>query len=180
MHGVHNESCALLKFSPELRNKIYRLVLLSEPDVSIDGQHLRRPKPLFTVPPLLRSCRKIAQEASAMWYGGTIFYYERTAVLSAWLHMLGVKKCKLLRKIRCTQHCRHIDSAEWYLVQVRDRLKEECLIRKQIIRLRCRLLTKDGKIFKQYTRTPAITAANAAEHDRETLKKSQELRDSDT
>lgn len=57
--------CHLLDLPPELRNLIYRSVLVQNRDIDVRSQG-------FDVPPLLSTCKKIRKEARS------IFYYENT------------------------------------------------------------------------------------------------------
>lgn len=163
--GTQHRGGNLTALPSELRNQIYHLVLLSEPQVSIDGQQdPKKQLPLLETPGLLRTCRQIEREASSMWYGNTVFCYDSTSKLLRGLHTLGTAKCMMLRIIRCSQCCHNTDGAEWYLRQMRAMLEEEGLrlAGPRVFSMKCMMRKGNGKWVKEWTRWPAQAAARVA------------------
>ena len=68
-HDENARNSPLLSLPGEIRNKIYRLVLVSDPDwaITIKPAHMRRQRSL------LKTCYQIREEASQIYYGENIF-----------------------------------------------------------------------------------------------------------
>ncbi|KAK4549861.1 hypothetical protein LTR36_005162 [Oleoguttula mirabilis] len=61
--SVESERCALLSLPPELRNRIYRFVLVESDDI-----HVAATGPLPVEPGFLRTCSQVRNESSAIYY----------------------------------------------------------------------------------------------------------------
>lgn len=104
----------LLSLPPELRNRIYELVLIDEEFIPLRqdsedtkavtraGQRVRKPLVETTIeePPLLQSCRQIRNEAIQIYYARNTFVCESTTRLVHWLGKLGNHGQKMLRDVR--------------------------------------------------------------------------------
>ena len=85
------QACKLLNLPPELRNRIYELVV-GENVFSKIGRS-------YSVPPLLSTGRQIRSEASSVYYGGTKFgvFFPRSCF--AWLSNLAPESQAQIRKV---------------------------------------------------------------------------------
>ena len=106
-------SCPLLHLPLELRNKIYRYLVISHLDckshprlwrpLSVDRGTLRIGYfPRDTVIPLLLVCRKIHDEAAAVLYGENTFAFHVSGLADgpiAFLEWLSPKYVRLLRRV---------------------------------------------------------------------------------
>ncbi|KAK4540503.1 hypothetical protein LTR36_009141 [Oleoguttula mirabilis] len=79
-------TCHLLNLTAELRNAIYHLVLVAYN--------------LATQPSLLRTCRQIRNEATAIFYGGNVFQSNRRGPVIVWLGAIGAEKRRMVQQIR--------------------------------------------------------------------------------
>lgn len=61
----------LLSLPPELRNRIYRYVLVTRKKIRI-----KKVSQLPAEPPLLRTCRLVRQEARAIWHCENVFHFS--------------------------------------------------------------------------------------------------------
>ncbi|TKA66978.1 hypothetical protein B0A49_07152 [Cryomyces minteri] len=87
-----------LKLPRELRDLIYRLVLISRMEIMASpyGKELVQP-------PLMRLCRQVRNESLPIFYGGNIFRafcdYIPASKFASWLRMIGNDNCALLRSV---------------------------------------------------------------------------------
>ncbi|RMY19831.1 hypothetical protein D0867_04446, partial [Hortaea werneckii] len=92
------QGSGLFSLSPELRNNIYEEVLVDAKNIEIpkDGKLIR--------PPLLKTCRQIAEEASTIFYGLNTFKstHNRLEGLPLWFARLPMK---LRRSINVIDLC---------------------------------------------------------------------------
>ena len=104
----------LLDLPPEIRNVVYRHVLVLEDAIELAPLHWNRPQKhrlvmraikryrLDIIPRLglLRTCKKVYDEASSIFYGGNEFRFSNSQgwfVLSAFLQTIGERSQRLLR-----------------------------------------------------------------------------------
>lgn len=80
---------------PELRNRIYEEVLSSAPDPIV----VRWCDPKCSSPSLLRTCRKIRDEASGFYYGNNTFKFAHVDLPTRWVGALGRKHQSMIRAI---------------------------------------------------------------------------------
>ncbi|KAH9837400.1 hypothetical protein Tdes44962_MAKER08366 [Teratosphaeria destructans] len=100
--------CRFLALPPELRNTIYEYLLVYKYGITLS----RRIIGVHCMPPLLRTCRQIKTEASAIYYSQNDFTAiipspspGRDGAVWSWFEMLGAENCAL---IRCL-HLRWLD-----------------------------------------------------------------------
>lgn len=172
---LNQEKCPLFLLPPELRNRIYDFVLLSEPQLSIDGRHKALQLPPATPPGLLQTCKCIEREATAIFYGRITFWYQCTPAFLKWLHVIGERRRKLLLKIRCSQKFRDANAAHWYLRALHFTMAEQKLEPASEGQLRVAVklsgLCRDGKRLAMFTTSPERDAALFARLDRAMLRK---------
>lgn len=100
---------SLLDLPPEIRNQIYRLVLVQvvsfKPNVrrlfSIAEEHEKTLEPYDTetTVSLARTCRQIHDEAIAVYYGGNSFEFENTYDLYVFLYMISWERRRCIEAI---------------------------------------------------------------------------------
>ena len=92
------QPCHLLQLPPELRNCIYRLALATR----LRKGHIIATDPSFRshLPPLLRTCSQINQEASSIYCAEAQFVYLSTRAL---LHVLDTFRPELRRALKQLQ-----------------------------------------------------------------------------
>lgn len=104
------------KLPAELKNAIYRLVLVREDAIVVCERGRFGPRYTFAYkctdegndPPLLRVCREIRTEALAIFYGCNVFQFAGREPLALWLRRMGEPKRKMLRDVRGFQPARWI------------------------------------------------------------------------
>ena len=97
---------------PELRNRIYHLVLVNEDyiDVAISStvtrtilrskEAIRKSKAVINEPPLLRTCVLVASEATRLYYARNKFHCRSPKKLQSWLPNLDQKKQLMIMDLR--------------------------------------------------------------------------------
>lgn len=99
-------SCRLVALPAELRNRIYRLVLVLEDPILVTNIGFKTSEHDAQEPfgelPLLRTCRHVHHEALAVFYGGNIFEPSRlwSDCWEPWLKALSPEKRLMLRQLR--------------------------------------------------------------------------------
>ncbi|KAK4544354.1 hypothetical protein LTR36_004245 [Oleoguttula mirabilis] len=88
----------LLTLPPELRNQIYRYVLVRDHLISLPCSVARRPAAIE--PPLLAVNRHIRTEAESIFYGENTFEASDTAEAERWLSGLDDDRLKAVASIR--------------------------------------------------------------------------------
>lgn len=106
----------LLKLPPELRNRIYDAILLSNNPIIV---RIERPGPKWQPPPLLQTCHQDRAEAIGIYFAGNTFrcYFlrdsgrrhtnpdgrdvvqHRTSDFAQWLTAIGKESSSLLRTV---------------------------------------------------------------------------------
>ncbi|KAK5121497.1 hypothetical protein LTR85_005330 [Meristemomyces frigidus] len=95
-------ACPFLELPPELRTRIYELVL-----VSPDERLIMKDEPS---PALLRTCRQIRTDASSLYYAQNTFLITNAESLCiAWLTSLPPKMRAHIRTLRMHTNCRLSD-----------------------------------------------------------------------
>ncbi|KAK4494755.1 hypothetical protein PRZ48_014111 [Zasmidium cellare] len=115
------QTSRLLTLPPELRNKIYTLVLVQGAPIQISE---RSTKPSLAArgatahytrllePPFLLTCRQIRHEALPIFYGENVFFTAIKDALPPWLLAIGPEKARMVRHIRGFRPSRYFDY-EW-------------------------------------------------------------------
>ena len=110
--------CPLLALPPELRNRIWHLVLPTSYKLSYDRIFFREAMTL-PLPALLQVCHSLRAETLPMFYGLTTFIFElhhtqRTLWhCYSWLHLIGPDAAKQIRSVRL-DHDREMSSGKEY------------------------------------------------------------------
>lgn len=102
---AHNQRAPILKLPGELRNRIFRAVLIATEPIPM--KHTTGPRE----PTFLAVCKQIRHEALDIWYEENDFSYEETpgtfgifniSRLGRWLHRIGPERCAKLKKLVLT------------------------------------------------------------------------------
>lgn len=100
-----NQQSPFLRLPPELRNRIYEDLLVSEEVVGVTSLGYHQ----WTPPSLLHTCHQIRSEASKLYYAANIFQIcsrwhqdrlEGAFEMQEWLHALCKPQQDMLRRIR--------------------------------------------------------------------------------
>lgn len=98
MADVVQTSPLLRRLSPELRNMIYEAALIATEDQDINTEQQQ--------PGLIRTCREIRSEATAIYYHGNVFAFTTTSggddgldPVTQWLRRIGPKHCRHLKDL---------------------------------------------------------------------------------
>ena len=107
---TNDNPCHLLKLPAELRNRIYRLALISDEPVHIYvklrcetvGSSEYSTTAYTSEPAFLATCKDIRKEALAVFYGGNIFRtpFPSTDIWQPWLLNIAPEKRRLLNNVR--------------------------------------------------------------------------------
>jgi hypothetical protein len=113
-HPRASQNSLLLNLPPELRNRIYELVLVSHDLIEVDSNHanyevednLEEDKSTIKEPPLLRTCQIIRNEATPLYYSSNAFscHYNCSSnafpILIRWIRGRTPEKCTMLTDVR--------------------------------------------------------------------------------
>jgi hypothetical protein len=109
-----SQNSLLLNLPPELRNRIYELVLVRHDLIEVDSNHaiydtednVEEDKSTIKEPPLLRTCQMIRNEATPLYYSSNTFScrynYSSNAfpILIRWIRGRTPEKCAMLTDVR--------------------------------------------------------------------------------
>lgn len=97
------DNSPLMRLPPELRNRIYDLVVIESQPITISIRKRRFGTPMRP-PALLHNCRQLRAEASPVYYSSNIFIAEEgqrstLGPLETWLRMIGEEARGLVHRI---------------------------------------------------------------------------------
>jgi hypothetical protein len=126
----------LLTLPPELRDRIYELVIIDDDDISVGPRHPLPRQGYWQAPALLQSCRQIRSEAYKLYFARNKFRigwlldgdcfpslegFKQEAYVLPWLHAIGADVRDSLREIRLddTMNSAH----DWSVAEAEKELK---------------------------------------------------------
>lgn len=114
-------SVGFLSLPIEIRNKIYELALIEPNSLWISPYHTYR---TMSVPPLLRTCKTIAYEASPIFYGANSFIADQVEYFMQWLGTLGRVNIVYLRDLEIPiLRTSRPDNSQWLWIRALETLR---------------------------------------------------------
>lgn len=116
------QNSLLAKLPPELRNDIFKEVLVSREPIYVYQPNDLHFEDRWTAPALPQVCQQLRQEAMSIYYGLNVFKIpghgdqaDSVRSLCAWLTLLGTQVASFLRIVR-------LDDCSYWVEQVENRI----------------------------------------------------------
>ena len=111
------QNSLLLDLPPELRNRVYEHVLVSNDSIEVDPNYgyygieddleddLEEDRSTIKEPPLLQTCQMIRNEATQLYYSSNRFSCRTKYKLFRWIQGFGTSKRAMLKDVRASDSC---------------------------------------------------------------------------